>query len=103
MRVGRMIDGKAFAAKLREQVATGVQAFTAQAGRKPRLAVVLVGEDPASGVYVRNKGKATVEVGMESMEFRRPATIGQDELLELVEELNGDDNVDGIKIGRAHV
>src|SRR3546814_157695 len=94
MRVGRIIDGKAFAAKLREQVATGVQTFTAQAGRKPGLAVVLVGEDPASGVYVRNKGKATVEVGMESMEFRRPATIGQDELLELVEELNGDDNVD---------
>src|SRR3546814_4523801 len=73
MRVGRIIDGKAFAAKLREQVATGVQTFTAQAGRKPGLAVVLVGEDPASGVYVRNKGKATVEVGMESMEFRRPA------------------------------
>src|SRR3546814_6663988 len=61
MRVGRIIDGKAFAAKLREQVATGVQTFTAQAGRKPGLAVVLVGEDPASGVYVRNKGKATVE------------------------------------------
>src|SRR3546814_3312635 len=98
MRVGRIIDGKAFAAKLREQVATGVQTFTAQAGRKPGLAVVLVGEDPASGVYVRNKGKATVEVGMESMEFRRPATIGQDELLELVEELNGDDNVDGILV-----
>lgn len=98
MRVGRIIDGKAFAGKLREQVATGVQTFTAQAGRKPGLAVVLVGEDPASGVYVRNKGKATVEVGMESMEFRRPATIGQDELLELVEELNGDDNVDGILV-----
>src|SRR3546814_17434285 len=98
MRVGRIIDGKAFAAKLREQVATGVQTFTAQAGRKPGLAVVLVGEDPASGVYVRNKGKATVEVGMESMEFRRPATIGQDELLELVEDLNGDDTVDGILV-----
>src|SRR3546814_9398022 len=100
MRVGRIIDGKAFAAKLREQVATGVQTFTAQAGRKPGLAVVLVGEDPASGVYVRNKGKATVEVGMESMEFRRPATIGQDELLELVEELNGDDNVEDRKSTR---
>src|SRR3546814_15916854 len=69
-----------------------------RSGRKPGLAVVLVGEDPASGVYVRNKGKATVEVGMESMEFRRPATIGQAELLELVEELNGDDNVDGILV-----
>src|SRR3546814_10113676 len=98
MKVGRFIEGKAFAGKLREQVVTGVQTFTAEAGRKPGLAVVLVGEDPASGVYGRNKGKATVEVGMESMEFRRPATIGQDELLELVEELNGDDNVDGILV-----
>src|SRR3546814_2203910 len=98
MRGGRMFDGKAVAGKLRERVATGVRTFTAQAGRKPGLAVVLVGEDPASGVYVRNKGKATVEVGMESMEFRRPATIDQDELLELVEELNGDDNVDGILV-----
>ena len=60
MKVGRIIDGKAFAARLREQVAVGVESFAAQAGRKPGLAVVLVGEDPASSVYVRNKGKATL-------------------------------------------
>ncbi|MCF8706838.1 bifunctional methylenetetrahydrofolate dehydrogenase/methenyltetrahydrofolate cyclohydrolase FolD [Rhizorhapis sp. SPR117] len=98
MKVGRIIDGKAFAAGLREQVATGVQSFVAQAGRKPGLAVVLVGEDAASSVYVRNKGKATLETGMESMEFRRSATISQDELLELIDELNGDDDVDGILV-----
>ena len=98
MKVGRIIDGKAFAARLREQVATGVEGFAAQAGRKPGLAVVLVGEDPASSVYVRNKGKATISAGMESLEFHRPATIGQDELLELIDELNGDDEVDGILV-----
>jgi methylenetetrahydrofolate dehydrogenase (NADP+)/methenyltetrahydrofolate cyclohydrolase len=98
MKVGRIIDGKAFAARLREQVAGGVETFAAQAGRKPGLAVVLVGEDPASSVYVRNKGKATIGAGMESLEFHRPATISQDELLELIDELNGDDEVDGILV-----
>lgn len=98
MKVGRIIDGKAFAARLREQVAGGVKAFAAQSGRKPGLAVVLVGEDPASSVYVRSKGKATLAAGMESFEFKRPATISQDELLELVEELNGDDRIDGILV-----
>jgi methylenetetrahydrofolate dehydrogenase (NADP+)/methenyltetrahydrofolate cyclohydrolase len=98
MKVGRIIDGKAFAARLREQVAAGVEAFAAQAGRKPGLAVVLVGEDPASSVYVRNKGKATIGAGMESLEFHRPATISQDELLELIDELNGDEEVDGILV-----
>lgn len=98
MKVGRIIDGKAFAARLREQVALGVEGFAAKAGRKPGLAVVLVGEDPASSVYVRSKGKATGAAGMESMEFRRPTTISQDELLELVDELNGDDRVDGILV-----
>lgn len=98
MKVARIIDGKAFAARLREQVANGVQAFASQSGRNPGLAVVLIGEDPASGVYVRNKGKATLATGMESFEFKRPATISQDELLELVEELNGDDRIDGILV-----
>ncbi|HKR18221.1 bifunctional methylenetetrahydrofolate dehydrogenase/methenyltetrahydrofolate cyclohydrolase FolD [Rhizorhapis sp.] len=98
MKVGRIIDGKAFAARLREKVATGVESFARQTGRKPGLAVVLVGEDPASSVYVRSKGKATAAAGMESFEFKRPATISQDELLELVDELNGDDRVDGILV-----
>ncbi len=98
MTIGKLIDGKAFAADLRERVAEGVAAFVDAQGRKPGLAVVLVGEDPASAVYVRNKGKMTVAVGMESFEFRRPDTISQGELLELVEELNGDPRVDGILV-----
>ncbi len=98
MTLGREIDGKAFAAKLRGRIGDLVPDFVASIGRKPGLAVVLVGEDPASSVYVRSKGKATVEVGMESLEFKRPATISQEELIELVEELNGDDRVDGILV-----
>jgi len=98
MTIGKIIDGKAFAAGLRDKVAEGVSAFAAQAGRKPGLAVVLVGEDPASAVYVRNKGKMTVATGMESYEFKRPASIGADDLLDLIEELNHDERVDGILV-----
>jgi methylenetetrahydrofolate dehydrogenase (NADP+) / methenyltetrahydrofolate cyclohydrolase len=98
MTLGKTIDGKAFADRLRERIAEGVTDFVAQAGRKPGLAVVLVGEDPASSVYVRSKGKATHAAGMESLEFKRPATISQEELIELVEELNGDPAVDGILV-----
>ncbi len=98
MTIGKIIDGKAFAAGLRARVAEGVGAFVASTGRKPGLAVVLVGEDPASAVYVRNKGKMTVEAGMESLEFKLPPSIGEDELLDLVEELNADGRVDGILV-----
>ena len=98
MSIGKIIDGKAFAAGLRERVGEGVAAFVEQAGRKPGLAVVLVGEDPASSVYVRSKGKMTVAVGMESYEFKRPASIGEDDLLDLIEELNQDERVDGILV-----
>ncbi|WP_176597538.1 MULTISPECIES: bifunctional methylenetetrahydrofolate dehydrogenase/methenyltetrahydrofolate cyclohydrolase FolD [Sphingobium] len=98
MTIGKIIDGKAFAETLRGKVGEGVTAFVAKTGRKPGLAVVLVGEDPASSVYVRNKGKMTVAVGMESMEFKLPASIGEEELLDLVEELNADERVDGILV-----
>ncbi|MCW2365244.1 MULTISPECIES: bifunctional methylenetetrahydrofolate dehydrogenase/methenyltetrahydrofolate cyclohydrolase FolD [unclassified Sphingobium] len=98
MSLGKEIDGKAFAAKLRGRMAEAVPGFVEKTGRKPGLAVVLVGEDPASSVYVRSKGKATVEIGMNSLEFKRPATISQEELIELVEELNADDSVDGILV-----
>ncbi|MCE7797312.1 bifunctional methylenetetrahydrofolate dehydrogenase/methenyltetrahydrofolate cyclohydrolase FolD [Sphingobium sufflavum] len=98
MTIGKIIDGKAFAEGLRAEVAQGVAGFLASQGRTPGLAVVLVGEDPASAVYVRNKGKMTVAVGMESFEYKRPATITQEELLELVDELNGDPRVDGILV-----
>jgi len=98
MTLGKEIDGKAFAAKLQDKVAAGVEAFTQSQGRKPGLAVVLVGEDPASAVYVRSKHRMTLKLGMESFEFRRPAGISQEELMELIEELNADDRVDGILV-----
>jgi methylenetetrahydrofolate dehydrogenase (NADP+)/methenyltetrahydrofolate cyclohydrolase len=93
-----LIDGKAFAAGLRARVAERVAAFVAQTGRAPGLAVVLVGEDPASAVYVRNKGKATREAGMVSVEHRLPADVPQDTLLDLVDALNADPAIDGILV-----
>jgi methylenetetrahydrofolate dehydrogenase (NADP+)/methenyltetrahydrofolate cyclohydrolase len=95
---GRIIDGKAFAAALRSRVAGAVPAFLAATGRKPGLAVVLVGEDPASQVYVRNKGKATVEAGLASFEHKLPDSVGKAELIDLVERLNADEAVDGILV-----
>ncbi|MCR9257244.1 MAG: bifunctional methylenetetrahydrofolate dehydrogenase/methenyltetrahydrofolate cyclohydrolase FolD [Alphaproteobacteria bacterium] len=91
-----LIDGKAFAVTLRGKVAEGVAKLKADHGVTPGLAVVLVGEDPASQVYVRNKGKQTVEAGMESFEHKLPATTSQAELLALIDSLNKDDKVDGI-------
>ncbi|HZG09775.1 MAG TPA: bifunctional methylenetetrahydrofolate dehydrogenase/methenyltetrahydrofolate cyclohydrolase FolD [Allosphingosinicella sp.] len=93
-----IIDGKAHAARLRERVAAAVPAFRSAAGRAPGLAVVLVGEDPASHVYVRAKGKATREAGMESFEHRLADSAGQEELLALVARLNADEAVDGILV-----
>jgi methylenetetrahydrofolate dehydrogenase (NADP+)/methenyltetrahydrofolate cyclohydrolase len=93
-----VIDGKAFAQELRERVAAAVPAFTAAAGRAPGLAVVLVGEDPASAVYVRSKGKATLAAGMASFEHRLDAATSQDDLLALVRRLNADPAVDGILV-----
>ncbi len=93
-----IIDGKAFAAGLRARIADGVTAFRAQAGRAPGLAVVLVGEDPASNVYVRSKGRATREAGMESIEHRLPADVPAEDLLALVATLNADPTIDGILV-----
>ncbi len=93
-----IIDGKAFAAGLRARIADGVTAFRAEAGRAPGLAVVLVGEDPASSVYVRSKGKATREAGMESIEHRLPADVPAEQLLALVATLNADRAIDGILV-----
>lgn len=93
-----IIDGKAHAAALRGRVADAVAAFRQRAGRAPGLAVVLVGEDPASAVYVRNKGKATREAGMESFEHRLPADADAATLLALVAQLNADPAVDGILV-----
>ncbi|WP_076068822.1 bifunctional methylenetetrahydrofolate dehydrogenase/methenyltetrahydrofolate cyclohydrolase FolD [Sphingomonas montana] len=94
----RIIDGKAFAATLRDRVAAGVAAFAEQAGRVPGLSVVLVGADPASDVYVRAKGRATHAAGMIGAEHRLPAETTQAALLALVAELNADATVDGILV-----
>ena len=80
-----IIDGKAFAANLRARVSALVPGFRTATGRAPGLAVVLVGEDPASQVYVRSKHKATIEAGMESFEHRLSAETSQDDLLAMVE------------------
>jgi methylenetetrahydrofolate dehydrogenase (NADP+)/methenyltetrahydrofolate cyclohydrolase len=94
----RRIDGKAAAAALRGRVAQSVAEFERRAGRPPGLATVLVGEDPPSAVYVRNKGKATAEAGMASFAHNLPDTISEAELLDLVGELNSDSRVDGILV-----
>ncbi len=98
MTADKLIDGKAFALGLRQRVAAGVPGFAEATGRKPGLAVVLVGDDPASQVYVRSKKKATVEAGMESFEHRLPDDVAQRDLIALVERLNADDAVDGILV-----
>ena len=94
----KIIDGKAFAEGLRARLATEVAALKAQHGFVPGLAVVLVGEDPASQVYVRNKAKQTSEVGMASFEHKLAKETGQAELLALVERLNADPKVNGILV-----
>ena len=93
-----LIDGKAFAAGLRERLAVQVARLKEDHGITPGLAVVLVGEDPASQVYVRNKGRQTKEVGMRSFEHRLPDSTSQEALLELVEQLNADPTVNGILV-----
>ncbi|MCZ8170419.1 MAG: bifunctional methylenetetrahydrofolate dehydrogenase/methenyltetrahydrofolate cyclohydrolase, partial [Brevundimonas sp.] len=98
MSMARVIDGKAFAAALRERVGAAAANFEAKVGRKAGLAVVLVGDDPASQVYVRNKGKQTVEAGMASFEHKLPVETTQAELVALVERLNADPAVDGILV-----
>lgn len=93
-----VIDGKAFAADMRARVAALVAKLKEEQGITPGLAVVLVGEDPASQVYVRSKGKQTVEVGMESFEHRLPADTDEATLLQLIADLNADSRVHGILV-----
>lgn len=93
-----IIDGKAFAATVREKVAAQVATLKADHGITPGLAVVLVGEDPASEVYVRNKGKQTVEVGMNSYEHKMDAETTEEALLAVIDKLNNDPAVHGILV-----
>lgn len=92
----KIIDGKAFAANVRADVATHVARLKEEHDITPGLAVVLVGEDPASEVYVRNKHKSTIEVGMNSFEHKLPADVSQEELYALIDKLNNDPSVHGI-------
>ncbi len=94
----RIIDGKAFAAEVRAKVAAHVAQLKEKHGITPGLAVVLVGEDPASRVYVRSKGRQTVEVGMNSYEHKLPAGTTEEELLGLIGRLNDDPAVHGILV-----
>jgi methylenetetrahydrofolate dehydrogenase (NADP+) / methenyltetrahydrofolate cyclohydrolase len=94
----RLIDGAAAAATLRQHIAAAASALKARAGVVPTLAAVRVGDDPASAVYVRSKGKASREAGLGSIEHHLPATTGEAELLALIARLNEDDGIDGILV-----
>jgi methylenetetrahydrofolate dehydrogenase (NADP+)/methenyltetrahydrofolate cyclohydrolase len=98
MAEARIIDGKAFAEGLRAKIAEEVQGLKARHGLQPALAVVLVGEDPASRIYVRSKGEQTEEVGMRSISHHLPADVPEPELLDLVRRLNADPGVNGILV-----
>ncbi len=94
----RLLDGKALAARMQSEIAAAVGQLTAAGGPRPGLATVLVGDDPASHVYVRNKRKACEQAGMTSFHHELPATASQAELLALVERLNRDPSVHGILV-----
>lgn len=93
-----IIDGKAVAKKTRESVAARIAEFTAAGKRAPSLAVILVGEDPASSVYVNNKEKDCAEVGIKSLPYHLPAETTEEELLSIIDKLNADETVDGILV-----
>jgi methylenetetrahydrofolate dehydrogenase (NADP+)/methenyltetrahydrofolate cyclohydrolase len=94
----QILDGKAIAADIRATIKSRTDAIRTAGGRAPGLAVVLVGENPASEVYVRNKRKACAEVGFHSEQHPLPATVGQTELLALIDRLNLDERIDGILV-----
>lgn len=94
----KIIDGKSIAANLRQQIASEIKQRTAQGQRAPGLAVVLVGQDPASQIYVNSKRRACEEAGIISIAYDLPASTHQTELLELIDKLNADSNIDGILI-----
>src|SRR2546430_888726 len=95
---GQILDGKKLAESVRAEVRVGVEAFTKEHGRPPGLEVVLVGEDPASQIYTRNKEKASIEVGIRGKLHVMPVTTSEDELMSVLARLNGDDTVDGILV-----
>ncbi len=96
--MAEIIDGKLVSQKLRAEIKEKANQFYLTAGRRPGLAVVVVGDDPASAVYVRNKHKACLDVGIESIDIRLPANTTEDELLARIDALNLDEAVDGILV-----
>ena len=98
MTKAKIIDGKGFAENLRKKIAAQVSVLKEKHGITPGLAVILVGEDPASQVYVRNKGRQTLESGMNSYEFKIPPTVTQAELIKKINSLNKDKDVHGILV-----
>jgi methylenetetrahydrofolate dehydrogenase (NADP+)/methenyltetrahydrofolate cyclohydrolase len=94
----QLLNGKAVAAALKEEMRALVQAKTAAGMRPPGLAVILVGEDPASSIYVRNKGEACEQIGIRSIHHQLPADISEQELINLITTLNKDQNIDGILV-----
>ncbi|XP_003383119.1 PREDICTED: bifunctional methylenetetrahydrofolate dehydrogenase/cyclohydrolase, mitochondrial-like [Amphimedon queenslandica] len=93
-----LIDGNLLAKRIQRELYDEVCGITAKSQRPPNLTVVLVGDDPASKTYVKRKSKTAIKVGMRGDVLHKPATIGQDELLELIESLNKDDNIDGVLV-----
>ena len=96
--MAKLIDGKAIAAEIRREIAADTEKFKKENGYAPGLAVVIVGEDPASQVYVRNKHRACEEVGFYSRGYELPADTDEKTLLALIDELNGDDSIHGILV-----
>lgn len=96
--MAKIIDGKLISAQIREEIAENVKKFNAETGKLPGLAVIIVGEDPASQVYVRNKKRACEQVGFYSRVYEMPAETTQSELNALVEQLNGDEAIHGILV-----
>jgi methylenetetrahydrofolate dehydrogenase (NADP+) / methenyltetrahydrofolate cyclohydrolase len=94
----RIINGKDFAESLSKRMVPAISAFQSETGRVPGLAVVLVGDDPASEIYIRNEGRKALELGMGSFQHILPASTTQNDLLDLVAELNANDAVDGILV-----
>ena len=94
--MAQIISGKEVSQKVRERIKNETQALFEKTGKKPGLAVVIVGEDPASQVYVRNKAKGCEEVGFHSEVYRLPKETTREELLALIEKLNNDSNIHGI-------
>ncbi|MDE5890159.1 MAG: bifunctional methylenetetrahydrofolate dehydrogenase/methenyltetrahydrofolate cyclohydrolase, partial [Bacteroidales bacterium] len=96
--MAKIISGKELSAKLKEEMAAQVAGFPEKYGRVPHLVVILVGDNPASVSYVTGKAKASETVGIRNTTIRKPETISEAELLELISELNSDDAVDGILV-----